>query len=69
MNHPTTEQINAVIHFARYHGRYWKAELSGCWITGHYPSGVDSCYLQQVRNQFGPEWLAKFSLKKALAAQ
>jgi hypothetical protein len=60
----TTEQFNALARFARYHGRCWKAELRGCWITGHYPSFMDSGYLQQVRNQFGPDWLIKFNLKK-----
>jgi hypothetical protein len=69
VNHPTVEQLNAVIRFATEHGRTWKSQLNDAWMTGNYVGFVGSHLLQQVRNQFGPEWLVKFNLKKALAAQ
>jgi len=49
--------------------RTWKSQLNDAWMTGNYVGFVGSHLLQQVRNQFGPEWLVKFNLKKALAAQ
>jgi hypothetical protein len=69
VNQLSAEQLKAVIRFAAEHGRTWKSQLNDAWMTGNYVGFVGSHLLQQVRNQFGPEWLVKFNLKKALAAQ
>ena len=55
----TTEQMQAVINFARRHGRFWKEILTERWWHGTYSREDDIPRLQQVRNQFGPEWLNK----------
>ena len=69
-NKPTTEQIQALATFAAANGRTWKESLRHCWETGCYSrySGTERCdLLQQIRNNFGPYWLVRFSLKKAVA--
>ena len=60
---PTPEQLAALQEFAEMHGRYWKACLKASWQLGY--SNRDKPLvplLQQIRNQFGPEWLSKFKL-------
>lgn len=59
MNELTEEQKAALKRFKERHGRYWKNELRKKWIgiPSHYSYGVDEPLLQQIRNQFGPEWL------------
>ena len=70
VNQPTAEQIKAIITWADRMGRFWRRELHSAWMDGNYQGNRDiSSGLQQVRNEFGPEWLVKFNLKKALAAQ
>jgi hypothetical protein len=63
---PSTEQIEALKEFAVAHGRNWKSALREAWMTGNYegiePYGNTAAYLQQIRNTFGPSWLAKFRL-------
>jgi hypothetical protein len=67
---PSEKQINAVITWADRMGRFWRRELRGAWMDGNYQGNSDiSHLLQQVRNEFGPEWLIKFSLKAAKEAQ
>jgi hypothetical protein len=71
---PTTEQLAALIQFAAENGRNWKSTLRACWMIGNYQTGTyyttaDTAALQQVRNEFGPSWLVRFSLAKAEAAQ
>jgi hypothetical protein len=66
-NKPTTEQIQALVAFARANGRTWKSKLNHAWMTGLYDDypATDRCdLLQQVRNSFGPSWLVRFSLRK-----
>ena len=47
-------------------GRRYKAAISGAWMTGNY---ADLCLtawasqLQNIRNQFGPEWLAAVKVR------
>ena len=64
----TADQLTALRLFAKANGRRWKAELNTLWRTGAYSysvlGGADPCYLQQIRNRFGPTWLVKFSFKK-----
>jgi hypothetical protein len=62
----SVEQLNALITYAHRNGRRWKSELNYAWMSGNYCDSRDiACYLQSVRNQFGPSWLVKFSFKKA----
>ena len=56
---PTTEQLQAVINYARRWGKHWKERLIDEWMDGYGYGTQDSHLLQQVRNQFGPQWLAK----------
>jgi len=58
---PTFEQVTAVIAYAKEKGKDWKAKLNADWLrAAAMIKGRHSPLLQQVRNQFGPEWLAKF---------
>ena len=70
-NTPNTEQLEALSLFAKANGRNWKSELNTLWMNGAYNyavlGGADSACLQRVRNEFGPSWLVRFSLRKALA--
>lgn len=58
----TDEMKKALLDFAEARGKKWKMELSTCWMTGAYPSGVDSASLQRYRNSFGPSALTKLKL-------
>lgn len=62
---PTPEQAAAVRRFAELYGGRWKAELHICWRNSSYPRSpeADRPLLQQVRNQFGPQWLETVTLK------
>lgn len=55
------KQLAAVNAFRDAQGRYWKSKLSTLWANGDYRRyGLDIdqfAMLQQVRNQFGPNWL------------
>lgn len=70
---PSAEQIKALQQFAAANGRNWKSALNHLWMTGAYNNAVmgdaDSMWLQRIRNQFGPKWLYRFSLKGAMNAQ
>jgi|HubBroStandDraft_1064217.scaffolds.fasta_scaffold34755_8 hypothetical protein len=56
-------QLYALEMYARANGRYWKSKLHDDWMNGR-SSGT----LQQIRNSFGPTWLTRFNLKRAVAA-
>jgi hypothetical protein len=68
----TSEQLKALAQFASANGRNWKSELNRLWMNGAYSyavlGGAEAGYLQQVRNQFGPSWLARFRFPKPEAA-
>ncbi len=51
---PNNEQVAVLIEFAREHSPHWKRELNAGWLRAAYPGA-----LQQVRNNFGPEWLER----------
>lgn len=55
------EQRAAVVAFRDANGRDWKDKLGALWMNGNYSRrGINldqAALLQQVRNQFGPEWL------------
>jgi len=60
---PTAEQKAAVLAFMSANGKDWKDKLSAAWASGSYRfiSKDNQALLQQVRNEHGPEWLAKVS--------
>jgi hypothetical protein len=66
VNQLSAQQLAALSRFACRHGRQWKSKLNQSWMDGCYGNPEDAGWLQQVRNQFGPSWLVKFNLKKAL---
>jgi hypothetical protein len=53
-----------LLKFRQMHGRRWKSWLRCAWMNGVYPTycidNGDDCLLQQVRNQLGPNWLARW---------
>ena len=60
----TEAQMRAVVNFADQKGRGWRDQLMRCWERASYP-GIDpddGAALQQVRNQFGPEWLVNVQI-------
>lgn len=59
----TTDQREALKLFSEKNGQGWKDKLNLAWTSGSYKGlgSSQSALLQQVRNQFGPEWL--FNLK------
>ena len=59
--HPTPEQYLALARFHDKHGRNWKQKLNLAWSNGTDANEPDGALLRQVRNQFGPEWLAKWN--------
>lgn len=60
-NDLSDKQRAAVVAFRDANGRDWKEKLGALWMNGNYSRrGIDmdqAALLQQVRNQFGPEWL------------
>jgi hypothetical protein len=62
---PSAEQLAALTSYARHEGPEWKRKLLIDWQR----SGTDKSHarptyalLQQVRNRFGPAWLARFEV-------
>lgn len=68
MNTPlTTEEFEALKHWADFHGRTWKSKLRDAWMDGcYFPNTHDSC-LQRIRNSLnrGPSWLISFRFPKS----
>lgn len=59
----TLEQQGALVSFAVKHGPDWKDKLLTCWLKAGC-EGMSSgqwAPLQQIRNQFGPAWLAELN--------
>lgn len=54
----TDEQREALTTFAAKHGSRWKDRLLDAWMTGRDASEPNGHALRQVRNRFGPSWLA-----------
>lgn len=48
------DQREALIKFRDANGRLWKDKLNAAWTNG-----TDDPLLRQIRNQRGPQWLAK----------
>ncbi len=59
---PTPEQLAALERWRQANGRTWKAKLNDAWmVAGQRVAGYEPA-LQQLRNNFGPEWLVKVRL-------
>lgn len=58
---PCKRLREAVAKFRDANGRDWKYRLNLCWTTGNYRAinMGQAALLQQVRNEFGPAWLAR----------
>lgn len=52
---PNPEQMRALVRYARENGRDWKRKLNDAWLRAAEPG-----LLHEVRNEFGPRWLASF---------
>lgn len=63
---PSAEQVRALRAFASKAGRNWKAALRLAWETGADTTHEGGALLRQLRNQFGPEWLATYTLAPEL---
>lgn len=61
---PTPEQLAALQAFAKTNGRTWKSTLNNYWQNGADVRMPNGNLLRQVRNEFGPAWLAKFKLEQ-----
>jgi len=64
---PTPEQLAALSAYARKYGNTWKQSLNHAWATGRDAHEPDGHLLRQLRNTFGPSWLAKFRLDGGVA--
>lgn len=64
---PTPEQAAILLKCAGKYGRYWKDQITNLWAAGWYPRWAthDECAaLRQVRNDLGPEWLDKVTVRQ-----
>lgn len=59
---PNEQQLAAIRNFARIYGRRWKEHLNDFWCSGRDEREEDAALLRQLRNDFGPSWLAEFNL-------
>lgn len=60
MNHPTIEQLRALHMFQDKYGQRWRSILATKWAGGTDADEPGGCYLRQLRNDFGPDWLAAY---------
>jgi len=58
----TPEQANALLTFARRHGRYWKRKLVDLWQSGRDRREPEGPLLRQIRNGGGHSLLVGFRL-------
>ena len=59
-NGPNEEQLAALENFRKARGRTWKSKLIHAWYTGADAELFDGSLLRQIRNTFGPTWLAAY---------
>jgi hypothetical protein len=64
----SNEQQEAIFLYATEKGNNWKEQLASDWMRAAYNwNHPDKSYLlQQVRNQFGPRWLADVCVPDAI---
>jgi hypothetical protein len=57
----TPDQLQAIRDYAVKYGQSWRRVLERDWIRGDYDvSAAEAVLLQQIRDQFGPAWLAQY---------
>lgn len=67
---PTKEQLSALNEFRAQYGAKWKDVLSLYWMDKRQPMRFKDEWtapLTQLRNQFGPSWLATYRIPTAKA--
>jgi hypothetical protein len=55
------EQLDAVRDYAIARGPTWRRDLIANWKDGQYPRDVNPEVLEQVRDQFGPDWITAYT--------
>lgn len=68
---PSAEQLAAIEAFAAKYAKLrggWQEHLLTCWMSGADAREPSGHLLRQVRNSFGPSWLAKYRSGKAPTA-
>lgn len=63
---PTPEQMAALKDYAAWAGPDWKNQLQTDWMRAGSRWPGEWAYLQQLRNQLGPSWLATFELDEGV---
>ena len=66
---PSPDQLAAVAAYAARHGRTWRAALATAWSTGRDAAEPGGHLLRQVRNTYGPAWLATVTLAELAATR
>lgn len=65
----TPGQRDDLLQYASENGHAWKQKLNSDWMrAAARVRGEHSAFLQQVRNQLGPEWLHKVTLEQIRAS-
>lgn len=64
---PSVAQMAALVSFAKRNGRCWRARLYNAWCSGRDALEPEGALLRQLRNDFGPKWLARVKLPKETA--
>lgn len=66
MDDLSTEQAATLRQYAGLYGEGWKTRLMDEWRDGYrwHPKELETAYLQQIRNNFGPSWLGKVDITK-----
>jgi hypothetical protein len=65
----TPGQREDLLQYAAENGHAWKQKLNLDWMNAAAKvRGEHSAHLQQVRNQLGPEWLHRVTLKQIQAS-
>jgi hypothetical protein len=65
---PSPEQLAAVAAYAARHGRTWRYALAMAWSTGQDIAEPGGHLLRQVRNAYGPAWLATVTVAELATA-
>jgi len=62
----SVNELMCLYQWRRLYPRRWKAELRKSWVNSYYPCVSKQCsfVLQNMRNKYGPSWLAKLNLNK-----
>jgi hypothetical protein len=66
---PNPEQLAALAAFAKRHGRTWRADLADAWSTGRDTAEPGGYFLRQVRNTWGPAWIATVAMAELAATR